>query len=141
MGHLQSLITDRDLVLDPSADALSFICDKGFNENMGARPLALAIKDYVKGPLAEAILTARSEGKTVEHKTVKITVVEDAEKGKHLKFEFIDKEPAPPMSSGPGFDGDDDDDDPEGNPFNGPCSRSGATLGAGVGPGVSPVAA
>jgi ATP-dependent Clp protease ATP-binding subunit ClpA len=139
MGHLQSLVTDRDLVLDPSADALSFICDKGFNEDLGARPLALAIKDYIKGPLAEAILTARREGKTVEHKTVKITLVED-KAGKRLKFDFVDKDPAPPASSSPDFD-DDDDDDPDGNPFKGPCSRGGATRGPGVTPQGSPVAA
>ena len=38
--------------------AKDFICDKGYDEKFGARPLKRAIQKYIEDPLAEQIVKA-----------------------------------------------------------------------------------
>jgi ATP-dependent Clp protease ATP-binding subunit ClpC len=57
--------------------AKAFLMEKGFNVQMGARPLRRAVSRYLEDPLAEAILRNQFEGKGV------ISVVE---KGGSLEF-------------------------------------------------------
>ena len=46
-----------------SEKAKDFICDKGYDEKFGARPLKRAIQKYIEDPLAEEIVKATlSEG-------------------------------------------------------------------------------
>ncbi|MBL7892736.1 MAG: ATP-dependent Clp protease ATP-binding subunit [Bacteroidia bacterium] len=48
-------------------EAKDFIADKGFDANLGARPLKRAIQKYVEDPLAEEIIKSNlSEGDTIE---------------------------------------------------------------------------
>ncbi len=51
--------------------AKTFLMDKGFNIQMGARPLRRAVSKYLEDPLAEAILRGEFEGKGVIRVTEK----------------------------------------------------------------------
>jgi len=42
--------------LELTADAKSFLADKGYDQQFGARPLHRAIQKYLEDPLAEEIL-------------------------------------------------------------------------------------
>ena len=49
--------------IEMSDKAKDFICDKGYDEKFGARPLKRAIQKYIEDPLAEEIVKANlSEG-------------------------------------------------------------------------------
>jgi ATP-dependent Clp protease ATP-binding subunit ClpC len=51
--------------------AKSFLMEKGFNTQMGARPLRRAVSKYLEDPLAEAILRGQFGGKGVIRVTEK----------------------------------------------------------------------
>jgi len=51
--------------------AKTFLMEKGFNTQMGARPLRRAVSKYLEDPLAEAILRGEFEGKGVIRVTEK----------------------------------------------------------------------
>ncbi len=51
--------------------AKTFLMEKGFNTQMGARPLRRAVSKYLEDPLAEAILRGQFEGKGVIRVTEK----------------------------------------------------------------------
>ena len=44
--------------IEMSDKAKDFICDKGYDEKFGARPLKRAIQKYIEDPLAEEIVKA-----------------------------------------------------------------------------------
>jgi ATP-dependent Clp protease ATP-binding subunit ClpC len=49
-----------------SKEARSFLADKGYDPNFGARPLKRAIQKYLEDPLAEEIINAKlEEGDTI----------------------------------------------------------------------------
>lgn len=50
--------------LNLSSEAKSFIAEKGYDRNFGARPLKRAIQKYLEDELAEMMLKLTSEGKT-----------------------------------------------------------------------------
>ena len=56
--------------LNLSPEAKSFIADKGYDRNFGARPLKRAIQKYLEDELAEMMLKLTSEGKTSGEITV-----------------------------------------------------------------------
>jgi ATP-dependent Clp protease ATP-binding subunit ClpC len=72
-------LADRDIALELDDAAKTFLMEKGYNPDFGARPLRRAIEQYVEDALSEAILRGEFEGKN------KVTVihVEDAD---HLTF-------------------------------------------------------
>ncbi|MBE1276983.1 ATP-dependent chaperone ClpB [Enterovibrio baiacu] len=70
LQHLAKRMAERDLILDVSEDALSFISNAGFDPVYGARPLKRAIQQSVENPLAQAIL----KGEVVPGKPVKLIV-------------------------------------------------------------------
>jgi ATP-dependent Clp protease ATP-binding subunit ClpC len=58
---LQKRLSDRDIVLDLDDAAKGFLVDKGFQPEMGARPLRRTIETYLEDPLAEKMLTYPTE--------------------------------------------------------------------------------
>ncbi len=70
LQHLAKRMAERDLILDVSEDALSFISNAGFDPVYGARPLKRAIQQSVENPLAQAIL----KGEVVQGRPVKLIV-------------------------------------------------------------------
>jgi len=49
-------LTNLGFSLELTEDAKSFIADKGYDQQFGARPLHRAIQKYLEDPLAEEIL-------------------------------------------------------------------------------------
>jgi ATP-dependent Clp protease ATP-binding subunit ClpA len=77
--QLEAQLSERNVTFDLHEDAISWLADKGYDEKMGARPLARVIQDVIKKPLANEILF----GKLKKGGVVNVTVgpKEDGTKG------------------------------------------------------------
>lgn len=53
---MNELLSDRDIKVRLSEDAVDLLIEKGFDRKMGARPLARTINDLIKVPLSKKIL-------------------------------------------------------------------------------------
>jgi ATP-dependent Clp protease ATP-binding subunit ClpB len=56
LARLRKLLRDRDLDLELSPEARSFLADQGYDPQYGARPLKRALVRYVQDPLARKLL-------------------------------------------------------------------------------------
>ena len=54
--ELQSQLDDKKVVLDVDDGARRWLVKKGYDKNMGARPMARVIQEHIKKPLAEMVL-------------------------------------------------------------------------------------
>jgi ATP-dependent Clp protease ATP-binding subunit ClpA len=87
--QLEAQLMDRHVSIELSQSAAQWLADKGYDEKMGARPLARVIQEHIKKPLAEELLF----GKLAKGGLVKVGV----NKGEiSLKLEG----PAKPQLSG-----------------------------------------
>lgn len=77
--ELESQLEEKGVTLDIDRKARRWLATHGYEESMGARPMARVIKEHIKKPLAEELLFGRLEGGGF----VSVTE-EDGE----LKFEF-----------------------------------------------------
>jgi len=62
LDKVRGRLADRGWKLHLLKDAKAFLMTKGFNRQMGARPLRRAISRYLEDPLAEAILRGEIKG-------------------------------------------------------------------------------
>lgn len=63
LEKLYKRLTDLGYHLEMTEEAKSFIADKGFDKDYGARPLRRAIQKYIEDPMAEEIINSEiSEG-------------------------------------------------------------------------------
>ncbi|WP_387463474.1 ATP-dependent Clp protease ATP-binding subunit ClpA [Photorhabdus sp. RM323S] len=53
---LQAQLDEKGVSLEVSADARQWLCNKGYDKAMGARPMARVIQDNLKKPLANELL-------------------------------------------------------------------------------------
>ncbi len=66
LDKVQEQLNDKQVRITPTEAAKDFLCDKGYDEVYGARPLRRVIQNLVEDPLSEAILQGRiNEGDTV----------------------------------------------------------------------------
>jgi ATP-dependent Clp protease ATP-binding subunit ClpA len=56
LTELQAQLDDKNVVLHVDESARAWFAEKGYDENMGARPMKRLIQDALKKPLAEMIL-------------------------------------------------------------------------------------
>jgi ATP-dependent Clp protease ATP-binding subunit ClpB len=56
LERLRKLLRERDLELDLSNDARTFLADRGYDPAYGARPLKRALQRYIQDPLAKLLL-------------------------------------------------------------------------------------
>ncbi|MBL8894036.1 MAG: AAA family ATPase, partial [Rhizobiales bacterium] len=86
--QLEAQLGERQVNIELSQEAGDWLARKGYDEKMGARPLARVIQEYIKKPLADEVLF----GKLVQGGTVRILVeaTEDGE-GK-LAFQFLSRD-------------------------------------------------
>src|SRR6184192_2942792 len=92
--QLEAQLGDRDVTIELSEQATQWLIKHGYDEQMGARPMARVIQDNIKKSLADEILF----GKLKNGGTVRVLL--DREKDK-LAFEFIpaaEAKPRPPKS-------------------------------------------
>ena len=82
--QLEAQLEDRGVTFELSEAATRWLSERGFDEEMGARPLGRTIQEHVKKPIADEILF----GKLKEGGIVRVDV-----KGEGLDFEFIPEGP------------------------------------------------
>jgi ATP-dependent Clp protease ATP-binding subunit ClpA len=80
--QLETQLGDRDVSIELTDAARSWLARKGYDPLFGARPLARVIQEYIKKPLAEELLF----GKLAKGGVVKVDVGED---GKMLVFDVL----------------------------------------------------
>ncbi len=77
--ELEGQLQDKGVALVVSPDAKVWLAERGYDPQMGARPMARVIQEHIKKPLAEELLF----GKLAEGGLVRVDVEDDA-----LTFEF-----------------------------------------------------
>ena len=60
--RLEVQLGDRNVSIEISEEARSWIGSKGYDKNFGARPLARIVQEHVKKPLAEELLFGKLTG-------------------------------------------------------------------------------
>jgi ATP-dependent Clp protease ATP-binding subunit ClpA len=81
--RLESQLSERNITITLSENALNWLAEHGYDKRMGARPLARLIADKIKKPLAEEVLF----GKLMKGGSVKIDIT-GQDKDAPLKFSF-----------------------------------------------------
>lgn len=71
IGYLQQRLTQQDITLTVTPDALHYLAEIGFDPVYGARPLKRSIQQKLENPLAQALLTGKF--KSGDHIKVKCT--------------------------------------------------------------------
>ena len=56
LAELNTMTVEKNVEVNASDDAIDFLVKKGFNEKLGARPLARVIDEEIKKPLSKMIL-------------------------------------------------------------------------------------
>src|SRR5580700_6166191 len=85
--QLEAQLSDRDVTIELSEDAAKWLIEHGYDEHMGARPMARTIQETIKKPLADEVLF----GKLKSGGHVRVIVVDDEETGgKKLGFEYLE---------------------------------------------------
>jgi ATP-dependent Clp protease ATP-binding subunit ClpA len=73
--QLEAQLADRGVTFELTPEAIAWLADKGYDSQMGARPLGRVIQEHIKRPLADEVLF----GKLQKGGTVRVTVSEDGE--------------------------------------------------------------
>ncbi|MCB5201949.1 ATP-dependent Clp protease ATP-binding subunit ClpA [Neorhizobium sp. T786] len=68
--QLETQLSERNVTFNLTPEAVAWLADKGYDERMGARPLARVIQEYIKKPLANEILFGKLRKGGVVHVTV-----------------------------------------------------------------------
>ena len=94
LRKVRQRLSEHGLALELSEEARQFLIDKGYNPDMGARPLRRAIEHHIEDTLSEDILRGMYTGK---NKIMVSVRSEGEEKDKHLYFEgVVEQAPAKP---------------------------------------------
>lgn len=68
LQRVQDRLSDRKITLDFDQSAMDFLCEKGYDPTMGARPVKRAIQNYVENTLARELLA----GSVLDGETIKV---------------------------------------------------------------------
>jgi ATP-dependent Clp protease ATP-binding subunit ClpA len=95
--QLEAQLAERQVIIELSDEATDWLARKGYDQQMGARPLARVIQEHVKKPLADEVLF----GRLVSGGTVKVLVEPSPDGEGNLGFIYIDRDrekalPRPP---------------------------------------------
>jgi ATP-dependent Clp protease ATP-binding subunit ClpA len=82
--RLESQLSERNITINLTEDALAWLAEHGYDKAMGARPLARLIADKIKKPLADEVLF----GKLSKGGSVTIGVEDE-----HLTFAYATGKP------------------------------------------------
>jgi ATP-dependent Clp protease ATP-binding subunit ClpA len=83
IAQLEAQLGDRNVTIELSDEARSWLVEHGYDEMMGARPMARVIQQHIKTPLADEVLF----GKLKNGGTVRVVVAEEEGK-KKLSFMY-----------------------------------------------------
>ena len=81
--QLEAQLSERQINIELSTEAADWLAKKGYDQQMGARPLARVIQEHIKKPLAEEVLF----GKLAKGGTVRILL-----KGDELAFQYLGRD-------------------------------------------------
>jgi len=84
--QLEAQLADRDVTIELTDDSTKWLIGRGYDEQMGARPMARVIQEHIKKPLAEEVLFGRL--KSGGH--VRVIVVTEENGNTKLGFEYPD---------------------------------------------------
>jgi ATP-dependent Clp protease ATP-binding subunit ClpA len=84
--QLEAQLADRNVTIELSEEASRWLIANGYDELMGARPMARVIQEYIKKGLADEVLFGRL--KNGGH--VRVIVVKDEAGKDKLGFEYLD---------------------------------------------------
>ena len=88
--QLEAQLADRDVTIELSDPAKAWLIQHGYDEQMGARPMARVIQEHIKKPLADEVLFGKLKGGG----HVRVVLVKDeagAEPEKEkIGFEFVE---------------------------------------------------
>jgi ATP-dependent Clp protease ATP-binding subunit ClpA len=81
--QLEAQLSERQVNIEISSEAADWLAEKGYDQQMGARPLGRVIQEHIKKPLAEELLFGKlSKGGTVR-------ILKGAE---GLAFEYLSRD-------------------------------------------------
>jgi len=82
--QLEAQLADRNVTIELTEEAAKWLMTKGYDEQMGARPMARVIQEHIKKPLADVVLfgVLKSGGH------VRVVVARDELGGEKLSFEY-----------------------------------------------------
>jgi len=92
--QLEAQLADRGVTFELDEAATTWLAEKGYDDRMGARPLARLIQKVIKTPLADEVLF----GKLKKGGVVKVSTQTDGEGKVELKLESIPDEKARPKA-------------------------------------------
>ena len=84
--QLEAQLGDRDVTIELSEEASKWLIAHGYDEQMGARPMARIIQETIKKPLADEVLF----GKLKNGGHVRVTVIKDEDGDDKLGFDYPD---------------------------------------------------
>jgi ATP-dependent Clp protease ATP-binding subunit ClpA len=84
--QLEAQLADRDVTIELTDESSKWLIANGYDELMGARPMARVIQEYIKKPLADEVLFGRL--KSGGH--VRVVVTTDDTGKSNLGFEYPD---------------------------------------------------
>ena len=82
--QLEAQLSDRNVTIELTDEAREWLVKNGYDEAMGARPMARVIQTQIKTPLADEVLFGRLKGGGV----VKVVVTADETGTKKLSFVY-----------------------------------------------------
>jgi len=84
--QLEAQLDDRDVTIELSDDATKWLIEHGYDEQMGARPMARLIQEHIKKALADEVLF----GKLKAGGHVRVIATKDEAGADKLGFEYLD---------------------------------------------------
>jgi len=84
--QLEAQLGDREITIEMSEEATKWLIEHGYDQQMGARPMARLIQETIKKPLADEVLFGRL--KAGGH--VRVVVVKDEDGTDKIGFEYLD---------------------------------------------------
>src|SRR6516165_2686620 len=84
--QLEAQLADRDVTIELTDEATKWLIANGYDELMGARPMARVIQEHIKKPLADEVLFGRLKGGG----HFRVIVVTDEAGNSKLGFDYPD---------------------------------------------------
>src|SRR5246127_2038974 len=97
--QLEAQLADRDVTIELSEPAKAWLIEHGYDEQMGARPMARVIQEHIKKPLADEVLFGKLKGGG----HVRVVLVNDeATSRDKIGFDFVEGPVTPKPEKLPG---------------------------------------
>ena len=97
--QLEAQLADRSVTFELAKGATEWLAEKGFDDEMGARPLARTIQEHIKKPIADEILFGSLKNGGV------VKVLLDKDDASKLAFEYLPDPEGPEKPKDAGDDG------------------------------------